>query len=115
MYMVKRPLTLTHQPSSQGSNSHSLSPTCDFVVGYLSPPRAKHEIPYHQLCFVHPISSQFKKAVELIPGIQHLPYASRKPKATPTAVVVSSVEEAFLATLEGLAEAIEDIEETLVF
>jgi len=51
----------------------------------------------------------------LITGIQHLTYASRKLKTTPTRVFVSSVEEAVLATLEGLAEAIEDRGEPMVF
>jgi len=55
------------------------------------------------------------KAVGLIPDIQYLPYASRKPKSTPTGVVVSSVEEVVLATLKGLAEYIEDGEEPPVF
>lgn len=115
LYMVDHPLTLIHQPSSQGSNSHSLSPTRDSAVGYSSPPNIEHEIPYQHLLSVCPITHQFAKAVGLIPGIQHLPYASRKPKATPTEVVVSSMEEVVLSTVEGLAEAIEDGGEPLVF
>lgn len=55
------------------------------------------------------------KVVELIPGIQYLPHASKKPKSTPTGVVVSSVEEAVLTSLEGLEEAIEDGEEPPIF
>jgi len=55
------------------------------------------------------------KVVKLIPGIQHLPYASKKSKATPTRLFVSLVEEVVIATLQGLAETIEDGEEHLVF
>lgn len=113
--MVEYPLTLIHQPSGQGSNSHSLSPTCDFAVSYSSPPSVEHKILYHQLHSVYPITRQFVKAVGLIPDIHHLTYVSRKSKATPTGVVVSLVEEAALATFQGLAEAIEDGEEPLVF
>jgi len=94
---------------------HSLSPTQNFAVGSSSPPRTEHEILYHHLHSVHRITLQFAKIVGLIPGIQPLRYASRKPKATPTGVVVSSIEEAVLATLECLEEAIEDGEEPLVF
>ena len=115
MYMDEQPLTLIHQPSGQGNNSYSLSPTRDSVASYSSLPRIEHEIPYQHIRYIHPITHHFVKAVRLIPSIQHLPYASRKPKATPTGVVVSSVEEAVLATLEGLAKAIEEGEEPLVF
>lgn len=113
--MVEHPLTLIHQPSGQGSNSPSLSPTCNSAFGYSAPHMIEHEILYHQLCSIYPITHQFMKAVKLIPCIQHNPYASRKPKATPIGVVVSSKEEAVLATLEGMAEAIEDGEEHSVF
>jgi len=55
------------------------------------------------------------KEVELIPGIQHLPYASRKPKATPTGAIVSLMEEVVLTTLEGLEEYIQYGEEPSIF
>ena len=113
MYMTKIHLTLTHKSFGQGSNSHSLSH--DSVVGYSSPPIIKHEISYQYLCSFRPITRQFAKADRLIADIQHVPYASKKSKATPTRVVVSLVEEAILATLKGRAEAIEDGEEPLVF
>ena len=113
--MAERPRTINHQPFAQGSESHSLSPTNDSSIGYFSPPKTEHKIPYHHLHSVYPITRQFLKAVRLIPGIHHVPYASRKPKATPTGVVVSLVEEVVLATLEGMAKAIEDEEETSVF
>ena len=115
MFMDERPLTLTHQPSSQGSNSHSLSTTHDSAVGYSSPPRTEHEISYQQLRSIRPITHQFKKVVRLIPGIQHLPYALRKAKTTPTGVVVSLVEEVVLATLKVLAEVVENGKEPPVF
>jgi len=83
----------------------------DFEVGYFSPPWIEHEIPYHHLRSIFPITCQFLRLFRLISGIQHLPCASRKLKTTPTRVVVSLVEEAVLATLEGLAEAIEDEED----
>lgn len=51
------------------------------------------------------------KSFGLIPSVQYFPHASKKPKATPTGVVVSSMVEAVLATLECLQEAIEDGEE----
>jgi len=51
----------------------------------------------------------------LIPGIQQLPYASRKPKTTPTGVVVSLAEEAILATLEDPEEVVEDGDEPPIF
>ena len=92
---------------------HSLSH--DSAIGYSSPPKIEHEISYQHLRCVHPVAHQFAKAVALIPGVQHLPHTSRKPKATPIGVVVSSVEEAVLATLEGLEEAIEDREEPPIF
>jgi len=53
--MVECPLTLTHQPSGQGSNLQSLSPKRDSAFGYFSPPKTEHEIPYHHLRFVRPI------------------------------------------------------------
>ena len=65
--MDEIPLTLTHQPSSQGSNSHSLSHNS--AVGYSSRPRIEHEISYQHLRFVHPITRHFMKAYGLIPGI----------------------------------------------
>lgn len=113
--MAKFPLTPTHQSFGQGSNLHSLSPMRDFAVGHFSPPKTKQEIPYQHLRSVHPITCKFTKFVGLIPRIQHLPYTSRKPKTTPTRVVVSSLEEVVLATLEGLAKAIEDGEEPSFF
>jgi len=113
--MAKFPLTPTNKSSGQGSNFHSPSPTHDSVVGYSSPPRIKHEISYQHLRPICPITHQFAKAVKLILGIQHLPYASRKPKITLTWVVVSSVEEVVLSTLEGLLEVVEDKEEPSVF
>jgi len=113
--MAECPLTPTHQSSSQGNNSHSLSPTCNSKVGYSSPPRREHEIVYHHLRPIYPITHQITKAIKLIPRIQDLPYASRNPKTTPIGVVVSLMEEAVLATLEGLSEAIENREEPLVF
>ena len=99
------------QPSSQGSNSHSLSPTHDSTFGYSSLPKIEHEILYHQLHSIRPITRQLVKEFGLILGIQHLPYTSRKPKFTPTGVVVSSVEEAILTTIEALTEAIKYGEE----
>jgi len=84
------------------------------LYGYFSPLRTEHEIPYHHLCSIRPITHQFAKVVRLILGIQHLPYASRKPKSTPTRVIVSSMEEVVLTTLEGLEESIEDREEPLI-
>ena len=113
--MAEIPLTLIHQPPGQGSNLHSLSPTHDSAIGYSPPPQTGQEISYQHLFSICPITYQFTKGFELIPIIQHLPYTSRKPKITPTRLFVSSVEEAVLATLEGLTEAIEDGEEPLVF
>ena len=112
--MAKCSLIPIHQSSGQGSNSLSLSPTRNSEVGYSSPPRRQHESSYQHLHFVHPITCQFSKTVELTPGVQDLPYASKKPKTTPKGVV-SSVEEVVLAMLEGLPEAIENEEEPPVF
>jgi len=112
---VEHPLTLTHQAFGQGNNLNSLSPTHNSVVGYFSHPSTEHKIAYLHLRSIRPITCQFVKAVKLIPGIQNLPYTSRKPKATPTGVVVSLVVEVIIATLEGLAEAIEDKEEPPLF
>ena len=113
MYMVEIPLTLTHQPSGQGSNSQSLSH--DSTVGYSSPPIIEHEISYQHLRSVRPITHQFAKADELILGVKYLPHTSKKPNATPTGVVVLFVEEEVLAILEGLEEFIEDSEEAPIF
>lgn len=113
--MAESPLTPAHQSFGQGSNSHSLSPTRNFEIGYSSPPRREHEIFYQHLYFVYHITRQFAKEFRLIPGIQDLPYASKKPNTTPIVVVVSSVVEAVLATLEVLAKAIENREEPPVF
>jgi len=54
--MAEIPLILTHQPFGEGSNSHSLSPTRDYAVGYSSPPKIEHDIPYQHLCSIHPIT-----------------------------------------------------------
>ena len=56
LYMAEIPLALIHQPSSQGSNSHSLSPTHNYVVGYSSPQIISHEISYQHLCSIYPIT-----------------------------------------------------------
>ena len=98
--MTEIPLTLTHQPSSKGSNSHSLSHNS--VFGYSSPPRIEHDISYQHLHSVRPITHQFVKAVIMISGIQYLQHESKKLKSTPIAVVVSSVKEEVLNTGEAL-------------
>ena len=113
MYMAEIPLTITHQPSGQGNNLHPLSH--DSAGGYSSPPRIEHEISNQNLRSICPITRQFAKVVRRIPRVQYLPHTSKKTNTTPTGVVVSSVEEAVLATLEGLEEAIEDGEEPPIF
>ena len=113
--MVECPLDPMYPSSGQGSNTNSLSSTRNSEVGYSSPPRPKQEISYHHIRSVRPITRQFAKAVGLIPGVHNLPSSQRKQKTIPTRVVVSSVEEVILATLEELAEVVENEEEPLVF
>lgn len=114
MCMAKFPLTHTHQSSGKVTNLHSLSPTHDSEIGYSSPPRCEHEILYQHLHSICIITHHFAKAIRLIPGIKDLPYASRNPNTITTGIVVSSMEEVVLATLEGLEEAVENREEPLI-
>jgi len=91
----------------QGSNDRYTSPIHAFEVGDSSQPRPECEIPYDQLRVVHPITRQFTKSIRLIPGVISLPYSRKKNKTTSIGIVVSTLEEAVLCTLEELADSME--------
>lgn len=109
--MVVRPTDATIPSFDQGINIHCTSPTCYFQVGNSSQPRLECEISYDQLPAIRPITHQFTKVVGLIPGVIILPYSPNKNKTTSIGIVVSSVEEVVLATLEELADSMEREEE----
>lgn len=98
------PTDPTHPSYGQGSNTHSLSPTCNFEVGDFLPFRPEREIMYQHIRVVCPITHQFSKSIGMIPRVYTLPYLQRKKKTTPTGVIVSFVEEAIFTTLQELAK-----------
>ena len=62
------------------------------------------EISYEHILAIPPITCKFTKDIRLILGVHNLPYFPKKNVTTPTRIVVSTVEDLFLTTLEELVE-----------
>lgn len=94
----------------QVNSDHSTSPTHDFEFGDSSQPRPECEIPYDQLRVILPITRQFTKVVGLILGATSIPYSLKKNKTTSMRIVVSTLEDMVLETLEEFTDSMENQE-----
>lgn len=103
---------LTHpNPTSfdQGNNIPCTSPTHIPKFGDSSQPSLgqPYKISCDQIWAIFPIPCKFVRAIGLIPKLHNLLHFPKKNLTTPIGIVVSTVEDLVLATLEELEKTVE--------
>lgn len=97
----------------QSSNAPSSIPTHTLEVGGSSHPGPKQEqdfeVTYNQLQKLQPTTHQFSRALGLLLISSSLPRNPRKKETTCIGVLVSSMEDLVISTLEELADSLEEI------